>query len=90
MTSHRGQNCSLLFLPATPSSPPWTLEGVFELTRRTLQGPSTRLVRCFWNDRERQLAHALAWEDLTHCQKTTDVNLEYVFVKNTLCFYNHP
>ena len=31
---------SLLFLPATPSSPSWTLEGLFELTRR----PSWALV----------------------------------------------
>ena len=29
-----GKHCSLLFLPATPSSPSRTLEGLFELTRR--------------------------------------------------------
>ena len=29
-----GKHYSLLFLPATPSSPSWTLEGLFELTRR--------------------------------------------------------
>ena len=28
-----GKYFSLPFLPATPSSPPWTLEGLFELTR---------------------------------------------------------
>ena len=31
MTPHRGNT---LFLPATPSSPSWTLEGLFELTLR--------------------------------------------------------
>ena len=29
-----GKHYSLPFLPATPSSPSWTLEGLFELTRR--------------------------------------------------------
>ena len=34
MTPHRGKHYSLPFLPATPSSPSRTLEGLFELTRR--------------------------------------------------------
>ena len=34
MTPCRGGYVSLPFLPATPSSPSWTLEGLFELTRR--------------------------------------------------------
>ena len=33
-TPHRGEHYSLPFLPATPSSPSRTLEGLFELTRR--------------------------------------------------------
>ena len=44
---------SLLFLPATRSSPSQTLEGVFEeLTRRTSIRPLTHLVRCFRNYRD--------------------------------------
>ena len=31
MTPHRGVHCSLLFLPPTPSSWSWTLEGLFKL-----------------------------------------------------------
>ena len=34
MTPHRGNTIFLPFLPATPSSPSRTLEGLFELTRR--------------------------------------------------------
>ena len=34
MTPHQGNTYSLPFLPATPSSPSRTLEGLFELTRR--------------------------------------------------------
>ena len=34
MTPRKGKYCSLSFLPATPSSPSLTLEGLFELTRR--------------------------------------------------------
>ena len=34
MTPHPGEHYSLPFLPATPSSPSRTLEGLFELTRR--------------------------------------------------------
>ena len=30
----QGKHYSLPFLAATPSSPSWTLEGLFELTRR--------------------------------------------------------
>ena len=37
MTPHRGKHYSLPFLPATPSSPSRTLEGLFELTRRPSQ-----------------------------------------------------
>ena len=37
MTPHQGEYCSLPFLPATPSSPSRTLEGLFELTRRPLR-----------------------------------------------------
>ena len=37
MTSHRRKRYSLPFLPATPSSPSQTLEGLFELTRRPSQ-----------------------------------------------------
>ena len=35
MTPCREKNYSLPFLPANPSSPSQTLEGLFELTRRT-------------------------------------------------------
>ena len=34
MTPCGGKHYCLPFLPATPSSPSWTLEGLFELTRR--------------------------------------------------------
>ena len=34
MTPRRGGYYSLLFLPATPSCPSLTLDGLFELTRR--------------------------------------------------------
>ena len=37
MTPHWGKHYSLPFLPATPSSPSRTLEGLFELTRRPSQ-----------------------------------------------------
>ena len=46
-----GKHCSLMFLPATPSSASWTLEGLFELTRCTSRAP-TRIVRCFRNCRD--------------------------------------
>ena len=41
--SHQGWCCSLSLLPATPLSRCGTLEGLFELTFGTLQGPSTCL-----------------------------------------------
>ena len=34
MTPSSGKHNSNPFLPATPSSPSWTLEGLFELTQR--------------------------------------------------------
>ena len=46
MTPHRGKHYSLPFLPATPSSPSRTLEGLFELTWRpswTLDSPRVLL-----------------------------------------------
>ena len=46
MTPHRGKHYSLSFLPATPSSPSRTLEGLFELTRlpsRALASPRALL-----------------------------------------------
>ena len=52
MTPSSRKRFSLLFIPSTLSSPSWTLEGLFELTHGTLQGPSTRLVRCLRNFRE--------------------------------------
>ena len=46
-----GKQYSLPFLPATPSSPSWTLEGLFELTRCPSRAP-TCLVSCFQNYRD--------------------------------------
>ena len=37
MTSDQGENCSRVFLPASPLSQSQTLEGLFELTQRPLR-----------------------------------------------------
>ena len=46
-----GKHYYLPFLPATPSCPSRTLEGLFSWTGAP-QGPLTRLVRCFQNFRD--------------------------------------
>ena len=42
-----GKYFSLPFLPPTPSYTSQTLDGLFEMTHRVLQGPLTCLVHCF-------------------------------------------
>ena len=43
MTPGQRKHYSLPFLPATPSSPPRTLEGLFEVTRHPARGLKTLL-----------------------------------------------
>ena len=95
-----GKNFSLQFLPATPSSPSQTLEGHFELTW-FLQGPSTRLMRCFWMYRESQgkdlmVSGTVRWAALgtevtghRQAQLTKTLSVK-VFFKNALVFVVLP
>ena len=66
-----GKHYSLPFLPATPSSPSWTLEGLFELTRypsRALDSPrALLLVLLRYKDTVR--CGALGAEVPGHCQQ---------------------
>ena len=86
-----GKHFSLPFLPATPSSPSRTLEGLFELTRR----PSRAL------DSPRALLPGLQrYKDTVRCaaarrggprtpSTTPDANLDCAFLENAL-FYTDP
>ena len=80
----------LWFLPATPSSPSWTLEGFFEPTRRPSRA-LTRLVRCFQNSR-----NCRTLSGVPGCRKgpwtpsrTTGANFDCAFVADAL-FYTGP
>ena len=66
MTPRRGY----AFLPATPLSPSRTLDA-FLSRNSALGGPSTRLVRCFWNYQEILQCRTmpLGMEVPGHCQK---------------------
>ena len=76
MTPHRGYT---LFSSVPPSN---SLVSVSDPLRAflswqgALQGPSTRLVRCFWNYRK------------TRTPSTTDANLDCAFVENALFYSN--
>ena len=71
-----GKYFSLPFLPATPSSPSRTLEGLFELTWR----PSQALVRCARNYRDSRHA-ALGAEIPGHCQQQLTQTLTVCLLK---------
>ena len=86
-----GKHYSLAFLPATPSSPSRTLEGLFELTRR----PSWALdsPRVLLPELPEIQGHRQVWrtrrEGPRTPSRTTDKNLDCAFVENAL-FYTDP
>ena len=78
-----GKHYSLPFLPATPSSPSLTLEGLFVLTRRpsqALDSPRVLLQRC----KDTVRCAMLGAEVPGLCPKTADANLDRAFVVNAL------
>ena len=81
MTSRRGGYCSLSFLPATPVSWSWTLEGLFELTRRPLKALNLDL--CLLLPELQRYKDTLSYGART-LSNTTVVNLDCKFVKKTL------
>ena len=82
---------SLSFLPATPSSPSWTLEGLFEPTLRlssALESPHA-LLPDLQRYKDTCRCATLGMDVPRHCQKKDKANLDCVFVENTL-FYTDP
>ena len=76
------------FLPATPSSPSWTLEGLFELTRRPSRAhdlPRALLQRTTEIQGHCQVCRARCKGPRT-LSRTIDENLDCVFVENALVF----
>ena len=86
-----GKYFSLPLLPATPSSPSWTLEGLFKLTRRpsrALDSPSALLPTYKDTDEiqgHRQVCRARRGGPITP-STTTDANLDCAFVENALIY----
>ena len=88
-----GENYSLPFLPATPSSPSRTLEGLFELTgrpSRALNSPRALLPELQrYKDTVRCAVLGAEVPGLRQDSRTTDSNLDGAFVENAL-FYTDP
>ena len=59
----------------------WTLQGLFELTHRALQGPST----CYLNSRKTKTLCSIR-RCITKPAETRDANLDCFFVLKKLCF----
>ena len=83
-----GKDYSLPFLPATPSSPSRTLEGLFEADTAPFKGP--RLASCVASGTtekqgHRQVCRARYGGPRT-ASRTTDTNLDCAFVENALVF----
>ena len=77
MIPSQGNTCSPPFLPATPSSPPRTLEGLFELTRcpsRALDSPRALLPE-LQRYKDTVGCAALGAEDPGHLTQTLIVHL---------------
>ena len=84
-----GKYFSPPFFPATPSSPFQTLEGLFELTRRPLLGSWTALSSCFRNSRDTRTPSGVRRakrEGPRTLSRTTNANLDSVFVENTFVY----
>ena len=80
-----GKYFSLPFLPATPSSPSRTLEGLFELTRRpsrALDSPRALLPE-LQRYKDTVRCAALGAEVPGYRTRTTDANLDSAFDENT-------
>ena len=78
-----GKRYSLMSLPATPSSPCWTLQGIFELTRRPFSLDSSTEIQ--GHSHVFRASHRVPETQ----SRTADANLDCVFVENAL-FYTDP
>ena len=90
VTVRQEGHCSIPFLPATPLSPSWTLEGLFELTWR----PSRALTSCIASGTteiqgHREVCHARPGGPRTP-STTADANLGCAFVESALVVYTDP
>ena len=88
----RWGNTSLPFLPATPSTPSQTFEGLFELTLRPSRAP--RLASCVASGTTEIQGHCQVCRARRRGPRTpsttVDANLDCAFVENALFLHTDP
>ena len=75
-----GKHYSLPFLPATPSSPSRTLEGLFELTRRPFRALDSCVASGTTEIQGHRQVCSARREGPKTTSKTADTNLDFAFV----------
>ena len=88
MTPRRGNAILFNFLPATPSSPSQTLEGLFELAQRpsrALDSPRVLLLE-LQRVKDTIKCAAVGAEVPGDTKKTAVANLDFAFVENALSY----